>query len=143
MMSFTTLDIWCSGSSALFLALAASRAWRARAHAAGALLGLGFASFVAAVGVLLTLSVVFRFSDLESMRPSPGYPFFSNGRLIGGTLVPFATLYLAGLGAVTRRPLVVVMALAPARTVAEFVLSVDVFRSRYNWFHLVAAATAL
>lgn len=76
------------------------------------------------------------------MQPSPGCPFLSNGRLIRGTLVPFATLYLAGLGAVTRRPLVIVIALALALTVAEFVLSLDVSRSRYNRSHLVAAAPA-
>lgn len=136
-MSFTALDVLFSGSSAVFLALAAWQAWRARARAEGAVLGLGLASVLSAVGFLLALSVAVRFNPEASFLPSPGYPFFANGRLIGGTLVPFAVLYVAGLGRLTRRPLVIIVALALGLTVVEYALSLGVFRSPYNWFHLV------
>lgn len=135
-MSFTALDVWFSGSSAALLALAAAQAWRSRAHAEGAVLGLGLASVLAAVGLLLALSVALRVNPEPGFLPSPGYPFFANGRLIGGTLAPFALLYVAGLTRVTRRPLVVIVALALGLTVVEYALSLDVFRSPYNWFHL-------
>ena len=136
-MSFTALDVWFSVSSALFLALAARQAWRARAHSEGAILGVSLASFLAAVSLLLALSVAVRFNPEAGFHPSPGYPFFANGRLIGGTLAPFALLYVAGLGRLTKRPLVVIVALALGLTVVEAALSLGVFRSPYNWFHLV------
>ena len=100
------------------------------------------AAVVAAVGLLGVLSLVFVFGS--TVHPSPAYPYFSNGRLVGGVLVPLTLLIVRGIEeAATFLPrggetaawgaLVVVAAVA---LVSELSLTAPVFASAYNAYHL-------
>jgi hypothetical protein len=64
-----------------------------------------------------------------------------SGRLILGVLVPFLLIYLNGLARCLRKlkrgaPAIAVASLVLVMTVAEFWLHAEVFRSRFNWYHL-------
>ena len=94
----------------------------------------------ASVVLLAGLSIPFDFDG--GWYPSRASPYLVSGRLISGALVPFMFLYLDGLRRVLSwarlrvDPLVVVALIAAAMTCSELVLTADVFRSPYNWFHL-------
>jgi hypothetical protein len=132
-LGWPPLDVFFSVSSAVLVVLAAVRAWRARQTGEGRALAIAALTFAAAIGLMIWISIAFRFS-VQSTRPSLAYPYFSSGRLIAGTLVPFVLLYSEGLQSIVRRPLPVIAVLALAMTAAELVLSLDVFSSPYNWF---------
>jgi hypothetical protein len=92
----------------------------------------------ASIASLAWLSIAFDFHDCY--YPSRAHPYLTSGRLVLGALIPFAVLWVLGVGAVFRRrtrvhPLVVVAIVCAAVTVAEAALSRGVFRSPYNWFH--------
>ena len=101
-----------------------------------------FAAVVAAVGVLLVLSLAFGFGG--TVHPSPVYPYFSNGRLVGGVLVPLALLITRGVEEATsllpqgRESWAwgVLAGIACVALVTEVVLTVPVFSSAYNAYHL-------
>ncbi|MCL6520463.1 MAG: glycosyltransferase family 39 protein [Armatimonadetes bacterium] len=73
--------------------------------------------------------------------PSQEHPYFTSGRLISDALVPFLILYLQGFKILTSRlksyirwaALGVIIALMLA---SEIALSIPVFGSAYNMFHL-------
>lgn len=133
------LDVWFSVSSALLVALAAGHAWRTRRRGDGQVLTIAGLTFTVAVGLMLWLSIAFRFS-VWSLRPSVEYPYFSSGRLIAGTLVPFALLYVEGVRCLVRRPVPVIAGLMIVITTVELVLSLDVFSSSWNWFSALGDA---
>src|SRR5207244_13281273 len=90
--------------------------------------------------LLACSSVVF---DLVgSCAPSRASPYFVAGRLIGGALLPFVLLYLDGLvhalswARLRIDPLIVVALIAAAITASEIAITLPVFESPYNWFHL-------
>jgi hypothetical protein len=114
------------------------RARLARAAEAAALLASG-----AALALLAGLSLLFVFG--ESTSPSAGYPFFVQGRLVAGVLVPFALLYVRGIEELAGRLPARLAAAAAWATlscvgllalVSELLLTRPVFRSAYNGFHL-------
>jgi hypothetical protein len=100
-------------------------------------------SVATGVAILAFLSLVFVFHETSS--PSVDYPFFVQGRLISGVLAPFAWLYVRGIEEGARRAperlrsglawgaLALVVAVA---LVSEAWLTVPVFASAYNGFHL-------
>lgn len=98
---------------------------------------LVFASFVL---VLVWLSLTFDFGTC--WYPSQEHPYFTSGRLISGALIPFLLLYLSGLSSLAGRvapgldPLWIVLAIAVSLISVETALSLGVFDSQYNWFHL-------
>jgi hypothetical protein len=81
----------------------------------------------------------------ERSVPPRDDPFFTMGRLISGCMVPFALLYLRGLGAITKwipgsarafvRGGLLAVILATIAT-SELRLSEGAVRSEYNWFRL-------
>ena len=81
----------------------------------------------------------------ERSVPPRDDPFFTMGRLISGCMVPFALLYMHGLGAATTwlserarafaRAGLLVLVVATI-VVSEAWLSMGPARSNYNWFHL-------
>jgi 4-amino-4-deoxy-L-arabinose transferase-like glycosyltransferase len=94
--------------------------------------------------LLLAFFSVWIETGVRSVPPRDD-PFFTMGRLISGCIVPFALLYVRGLGAATAwisgraRALVraVVFGLVVAVVVlSESRLSMGPVRSEYNWFHL-------
>jgi len=99
-----------------------------------------FACFAASAAFLAFVSVRFHFG--ASSYPSAAYPYVSSGRLIGGSLLPFLVLYVSGLARVFPKTvrgtatLSAAVLIAVVVTVVEIVLSADVFRSAYNWYHL-------
>jgi len=100
---------------------------------------LVFSSFV---GVLAILSIVFQFG--EHWMPSTAFPYFAFGRYMTGGLFSFAVLYLSGLGwilsRISRRGDLLLYAVGLILfliVLSEIWMSIDAFRSPYNFFHLI------
>ena len=105
--------------------------------------GAALVAVLAALAILVVLSLVFEFH--ETSNPPVQQPYFVQGRLISGVLVPFALLYMRGLEEATsalpapwrsRAAWGGLAALLAVVTVSELSLSRAVFASPYNWFHL-------
>jgi len=101
------------------------------------------ASLLAAVGILAFLSLIFVFHQTSS--PSVDYPFFVQGRLIAGVLAPFAWLTVRGLEEAAgfgrpawRAPLAwgALATLIAVALLSELLLTLPVFASAYNFYHL-------
>ena len=58
-------------------------------------------TFMAALAFLALLSIRFDFG--ECIYPSRAHPYFTSGRLMSGALIPFALLYVYGIGYLLRR----------------------------------------
>lgn len=94
---------------------------------------------VAALAFLALLSVRFDFG--ECIYPSRAHPYLTSGRLMSGALIPFALLYVYGIGYLLRRvgpvaPIIVVAVIMTFATVSEIFINRAVFASEHNWFHL-------
>ncbi len=101
------------------------------------------AAIATCVAILFALSLLFVFP--EAGNPSAQRPWFHQGRLIGGALLPFAILYVRGLCVLAsalplraRAPAVwaVLGALCALSVGSELWLSRPVFRSAHNLWHL-------
>jgi len=95
------------------------------------------------VAVLAGLSLLFVFG--EDTSPSAAYPYFVQGRLISGVLVPFAWLYVRGIEVATARlpgalanrvAWALLLAVVLLAWISEIVVTRPVFASAYNGFHL-------
>jgi hypothetical protein len=135
------LDVFFVGSTALFLALAGV-GWL-RERRAGGVRPFAISMALASVGVsvLFLMAISLRFDFGESGYPSRQSPYLASGRLILGVLVPFALLYLDGLTRCLRKlgryaPATAIASLVLVTTAAELWLHAEVFRSRFNWYHL-------
>ena len=97
-------------------------------------------SFVSLVLFLAMLSVSFNFG--VCFYPSSFFPFFVSGRLISAAIIPFLLLYVLGLnwafGWIKKVNLqfIVLIAIVLFITVSEIIISLPVFASEYNFFHL-------
>jgi len=104
--------------------------------------GIGMSFFVLIVSIffLATLSILFDFGNWPC--PSREKPYFTTGRLIGGVLLPFLIIYLDGLRRLlsflksSKYLLLAAAIIVIAITWSEISISMDVFKSQYNWFHL-------
>ena len=104
-------------------------------------LWLSFCAFIASVGYLALLSIVFDYG--KCVYPSRAYPYFTSGRLLDGALIPFLLVYLYGLEWAAKRlksegllwwvlaGMVVVIA------GSQIALDRVVFPSQWNWFHFL------
>jgi hypothetical protein len=95
-------------------------------------------TFMAALAFLALLSIRFDFG--ECIYPSRAHPYFTSGRLMSGALIPFALLYVYGIGYLLRRvgrvaSIVVVAGIMTFATVSEIFINRAVFASEHNWFH--------
>jgi len=127
-------------SSIALFAVAVIALWRTQNHdlAQRRALRIALASFIAAVAFLAFLSLQFDFGNC--INPSRARPYFFQGRLMLGALIPFALVYVYGLDRLLRRwPGL----LLPATSVIMIVIAVsDAFANRvaffsaYNWFHM-------
>jgi hypothetical protein len=133
--------------STLVFLLASAAGWARRAPAgsrARFTLASSFAVVALAAGTLATLSLAFDFG--ATLHPSRERPYFVDGRLVSGVLLPFVLLYVYGLDRVTSRlsrrgqPLLLLAVIAVAITASEIALSLGAFASPYNWFHIVGLA---
>jgi 4-amino-4-deoxy-L-arabinose transferase-like glycosyltransferase len=94
------------------------------------------------VALLIFLSISFDFGSGVFGRPSRAWPYFANGRMMLGALVPFLIMYLGGLvvllgwlrASFLRLPLLILT--VDVIALSEIGYSLDVFASQYNWYHL-------
>jgi hypothetical protein len=100
-------------------------------------------SFILAAASVIMLAVLsVRYDYGRCWYPSQEHPYFTSGRLIVTALVPFLIIYLNGLEKmlsilkVRFNPLILVVIIAIAIMLSEVILSLKVFESSYNWFHL-------
>jgi 4-amino-4-deoxy-L-arabinose transferase-like glycosyltransferase len=98
--------------------------------------------FVLALSVLFLAVMSMRYDFGKCFYPSRDKPYFVSGRLIAGIILPFLLLYVDGLRRILGKfrlascLLVVAAVIAAAITLSEIILSLPVFASPYNWFHL-------
>ena len=90
------------------------------------------------VAFLALLSLEFEFGG--SVYPSRDFPYFTSGRLIAGSLVPFTLLYVRGLDVLLSRwnprlPLAALAVIIIFVTVSAIVVNAPVFASEHNLFH--------
>jgi uncharacterized membrane protein len=101
-------------------------------------LWIAAACLIATIVFLGFLSLQFDFGGC--INPSRERPYFFQGRLMLGALIPFATLYLYGLNRLMRAMpglvLGAVGAIAITTTISEALANRVAFTSAYNWFHL-------
>ena len=95
--------------------------------------------FIISVGFLALLSIQFDFGDC--VNPSRGHPYFTSGRLLSGSLIPFALVYVYGIAYLFRRinsavPLAALALIILFATTSEIVTDYVVFGSEYNFFHV-------
>ncbi len=102
-------------------------------------LQLSMACLTAALGFFALLSIVYDFHN--SYNPSSWHPYFREGRLFLGVLIPFLLLIACGLDRAFNRfgnpakftALVIMISLMLA---VEMVTDWPVFSNPYNWYHL-------
>jgi hypothetical protein len=95
---------------------------------------------LASVLFLAGLSLLFDFH--ECFYPSRAYPYFVSGRIIAGTLLPFAMIYAVGFETLLRtirervHPIIPFAVCCLFIVLAEIVVSREVFRSPFNFYSL-------
>jgi hypothetical protein len=99
-----------------------------------------FLSFISLVIFMALLSVSLDFGDCP--YPSKAHPFFTSGRLITAALVPFVMLYVQALNwlfawirSENLRVMVTVL-IVTVITWSEIMVTIPVFSSTFNWYHL-------
>jgi hypothetical protein len=101
---------------------------------------LSVVSPMLSVLLLAALSMAFDFGS--SAYPSKASPYFTSGRLLSGSLVPFLIVYIAGLElllpsrARTFWTWTILATAAAIQVGSEVMLTAEVFRSPFNAFHL-------
>jgi Predicted membrane protein (DUF2142) len=141
-IGFKGMDLFYVLSSLGLLVIAAISFARARAKntspAQRRLLWIAAACVVVTIVFLAFLSLQFDFG--ACINPSRERPYFFQGRLMLGALIPFAMLYVYGLTRLLRdEPNLVlgaVGAIAVAITFSELLANRVAFTSAYNWFHM-------
>jgi hypothetical protein len=102
-------------------------------------IGLAILIFVAGIVFLALLSIQFDFGN--SIGPSRAHPYFTAGRLLSGALIPFALMYVYGIGLLLRRassavlPVAIVAGVVTLVAASEIITNHVVFPSEHNWFH--------
>jgi hypothetical protein len=103
---------------------------------------LGAALFVVTLSVALLAVLSMRYDFGECFYPSRDHPYFTSGRLIAGAILPFLLLYIDGLRRIFSKLhcashlLTTVGVIVAAVTICEIILTLPVFASPYNLFHL-------
>lgn len=101
-------------------------------------LWIAVASLLSAIVFLGFLSLQFDFG--ACINPSRDRPYFFQGRLMLGALIPFGTLYVYGVSRLLRdnRRLVLgcVGAIAIVITISDLLANRVAFTSAYNWFQM-------
>jgi hypothetical protein len=96
------------------------------------------ACVIATIVFLGLLSLQFDFG--ACINPSRARPYFFQGRLMLGALIPFATLYVYGLNrllrGIPRLTLGAISTIVITITISEFLTNRVAFTSAYNWFHM-------
>jgi hypothetical protein len=147
-LAFAWLDGFCVWSAAICLLATVPRLLR-RMNNAAAVDWTSVGLVGASIAMLAAVSVSYDFGSWP--WPSRLDPFYTSGRLVFGTIVPFAYLYLIGLeslvnGAASRTKAIrsprrvafaILVLICALMAVSDVVLSVPVFAARCNLFHLL------
>jgi hypothetical protein len=102
-------------------------------------IGIAILIFLAGIVFLALLSIQFDFG--ASTGPSRAHPYFTAGRLLSGTLIPFALVYVSGTVFLLRAvgsavlPLAILAGVAAFLATSEMVVNHVAFVSEHNWFH--------
>jgi hypothetical protein len=130
-------------ATALCLALAAVGMRDPRPREERVAEAAAWVAVLTAIGILGWLSL--RFAYGPTTNPSVEQPWFANGRLVAGAMLPFALLFVRGiergvawLPERCREPAAwaALSALLAAASLSEAILTAPVTRSAYNFFHL-------
>jgi hypothetical protein len=130
-------------ATTLLLLLAALAGLRGREPGRFLAEGLAMLAVAVATGLLAMLSLAFVFD--ATTNPTASQPFFVQGRLISGVLLPFLLLYVRGLEVVSAQlparaarwlGASALVAFALAVSISELSLAWPVFASEYNAYHL-------
>ena len=142
LIGFKGLDLFYDLSSVGLIVIAVISIARTRTKntstAQRRLLWIATACLVATIVFLAFLSLQFDFG--ACINPSRERPYFFQGRLMLGALIPFSMLYVYGLSHLLRdKPTLVlgaVGAIAISITFLEVLANSVAFASAYNWFHM-------
>jgi hypothetical protein len=135
------VDCVYSCGTLVLLAAAGWGTWKSCDARQRAFLAFGLASFWASVAFLALASVMLDYGKMGSPSPLFSFPGFVCGRLMCGTLVPFAILVAFGIDTLMPKrrtaawSFTVLGALAAMIIASEIWLHVLVFQSGWNLFH--------
>lgn len=131
-------------STIVFLAFAViGLRQRGRAESARLCEAMALVAVLVSVAILVCLSLAYVFH--ETSNPSAARPYFVQGRLISGVLVPCVVLYVRGIQISTSRlgerlsaatAWSILATVAAVALASELWLHLPVFASQYNLFHL-------
>jgi len=136
---------WTYALTSLFFVALAAVSLRNRARPIQQRLGEATALLAVACGVALLAGLSLLFVFGADTSPSAAYPYFVQGRLISGVLLPFGWLYVRGIEVATARlpgalasrvAWAVLLGVVLLAWISEIVVSWPVFASAYNGFHL-------
>jgi Predicted membrane protein (DUF2142) len=141
-IGYKELDLFYVLSSLGLIFIAVLSLVRARARNASAalhrLLWIAAACVIGTIVFLAFLSLQFDFG--ACINPSRERPYFFQGRLMLGALIPFATLYVYGLSRLLRNQsgfvLGAVATIAIVISASDLLANRVAFTSAYNWFHM-------
>jgi hypothetical protein len=141
-IGYKGLDLFYVLSSLGLLFIAVISLSQARAKNTSApqrrVLWIAVACVIATIVFLAFVSLQFDFG--ACINPSRERPYFFQGRLMLGALIPFAMLYAYGLSRLLRNDSGLVLgaigAIAITITVSDLLANRVAFTSAYNWFHM-------
>jgi hypothetical protein len=141
-IGYKGLDLFYVLSSLGLILIAIISLSRARARNTSAaqrrVLWIAAACVIATIMFLAFLSLQFDFG--ACINPSRARPYFFQGRLMLGALIPFAMLYVYGLSRLLRNEsrllLGAVGVIAIVISISDLLANCVAFTSAYNWFHM-------
>ena len=143
-LSYVGTDLLYVATSVLFLTAALTALLiRRRKLGEAERASLELSAVVVAISVLFMMGLSIAYDFGGCMSPSRAHPFFTHGRRISGTLIPFLLLYVTGLDALLGRKrnlaigFGILLLIACIATVSQVFLSLDALRSAYNLFHML------
>ena len=134
-------DAFYLGSSYLMLAGFALYLWRDnRSPDRSEHLSNYVSLYLVLASVLFLAAISLPFDFHQCFYPSRAYPYFVSGRIISGTILPFALIYLIGLEYLWRpirkyvHPIFPVVAICVFISCVEISIRSAVFHSNFNFF---------
>jgi hypothetical protein len=130
-------------SSILAVVVFAVNLWRIRAEDGQQRLSGAVSLYLVVASVLFLVGISLPFDFHQCIYPSRELPYFVSGRIICGTLLPFALIYVGALEFVLRplrryvHPLIPFVMICAFITFTELLLRSDVVHSAFNFFSLL------
>ena len=141
-MAVPAMDIFYLLSSGIFLAAAIwAFLFKSKANKPVSFVFFG-GFFVIAASILFLAYSSMRLDFGECVYPSRSEPYFTSGRLMAGTIVPFIILYIYGLRYILSKlklasfTLLIIIVIGAGITISEIAITLPAFYSAFNWYHL-------